>query len=98
MVLSGVVIGGLVGRHARRWFKWRKVMYHPVKRNSNRRCGRQNIDLIMHFEHHTYFLSSILKSQGSALKKTVGYTVEVETWAGGRCSGSCSKVVGSASG
>lgn len=82
MVLLGVVIGGLVGRHARRWFNWRKVMYHPVKRSSNLRCGRQNIELIMHFELHTYFLSSILKSQGSALKKTVGYAVEVETGAG----------------
>lgn len=57
-------------------------MCHPVKRSSNLRCGRQNIDLIMHFELHTYFLSSILKSQGSALKKTLGYTVEAETGAG----------------
>lgn len=57
-------------------------MCRPVKRSSNLRCGRQNIDLIMHFELHTYFLSSILKSQVSALKKTLGYTVEAETGAG----------------
>lgn len=57
-------------------------MCHPVKRSSNLRYGRQNLDLIMHFELHTYFLSSILKSQGSALKKTLGYTVEAETGAG----------------
>lgn len=57
-------------------------MYCPVKRRSNLGCGRQNIDLIMHFELHIYFLSSLLKSQGSTLKKTVGYTVDADTGAG----------------